>query len=240
MHDVMKRLWLLIHAGRRGAGGDWDNGRTAVTGTTEPQYVAPRYSGLITSGAITAGAASVALIWITAYAASPHRPAITAGITAIAAVIASVGATLLIVSVALRIVMGAINEIRHDQVVSSRATDEKLAAIKKGVDEHGGNVEDDHTKLHYENVDLDKKADRLLDQVAEVRALLADVRHKAQPETQQRHAPRQRRHRRREQPDEAGPAADVPNTPTAKVYQLGIAEGRRQRKREDDGKTPDS
>lgn len=112
--------------------------------TAETPYVAPRYTGVIASGTATAGLAGIALIWITAYAASPHRPAITAGITAIASVGAVVGALLIAIAVVLRIVVP------------------KLDAIKKAVDDHGHNVLVDHNALHRENIENEERLGLLI------------------------------------------------------------------------------
>lgn len=94
----------------------------------------------------------------------------------------------------------------------------------------------------YERVeDLGDKVDALC-------ALNAEALHEAkaapsveQPEAKpapQQHAPRQRRNRRRREADDATSATDnVVNQPNAKIYQLGIAEGLRRRKRGEEPNT---
>lgn len=139
-------------------------------GITEPLHVAPRYNGMIASGITTAGAASIALIWITAYAASPHRPAITAGITAISAVAASVGATLLIIGAALRVVMRELTKMRNERLKDKRAAAVKLAAIQKSVDDHGHNVLVDHNALHRDALKNEEKIGMLIEASARVLA----------------------------------------------------------------------
>jgi hypothetical protein len=165
-------------------------------GITEPLHVAPRFNGMIASGITTAGAAGIALIWITAYAASPHRPAITAGITAISAVAASVGATLLIIGGALRIVMGALTEMRNERLKDKRAAAVKLAAIQKSVDDHGHNVLVDHNALHRDALSVDEHVVQIREELTEVRGLLALLRHEEQSDRKRPHTPRQRKHRR--------------------------------------------
>ena len=94
-------------------------------GTTDP-LPAPRYNIMLTSGIVTAAAFGIGLICLTVYAASPTRPPVTAGLTAICAVAATIGAFLIVQAVMFR----------------------KVAKIRKNVDEHGRNVFVDHHALH--------------------------------------------------------------------------------------------
>lgn len=98
-------------------------------GTADP-LPAPRYNIMLTSGILTAGTFGIGLICLTVYAASPSRPLVTAGLTAICAVAATIGANLIVQAVMFR----------------------KVAKIEQSVDEHGHNVFVDHSALHRENV----------------------------------------------------------------------------------------